>query len=116
MVIGVWLLDIINYSNEPCLSRYLTFEGRLHRVALDSRHYFQVLLPMSIADKAALIAYVFAMTLAPIAVATALSESYIIIAAVLGLFVNNEKIRPHQRIGLLGAILTAIILAAVTTR
>ena len=69
---------------------------------------------MSIADKAAWVAFAFAMSLAPIAVAVALSESYIIIAVILGLFVNKEKIQFHQKCGLVLAIFAAIFLAAIT--
>ena len=73
-----------------------------------------VLLQMSIADKTAWVAFAFAMTLAPIAVTVALSESYIIIAVLLGLALNRELLCRHQKIGLALAITAAIILAAIT--
>lgn len=73
-----------------------------------------VLLQMSVADKAAWVAFAFAMTLAPIGVAVALSESYIIIAVLLGLAVNRERLVVHQKVGLVAALAAAITLAAVT--
>ena len=94
---------------------YLLGKGRLGHAFRDLRNGYQVLLPMSIADKVAWVAFVFSMTLAPIAVATALSESYIIVAVLLGLLVNREKLQKHQKIGLVGAVAVAIILAAVTS-
>src|SRR5438477_495922 len=52
-----------------------------------------LLIAMSIADNIGWIAYAVAMTLVPIAVATGMSESSIIIAVLLGLFVNKEKLQ-----------------------
>ncbi len=93
---------------------YLAYHGRLGKVLSDVRHGYATILPMSIADKAAWLAYVASMTLIPIAVATALSESYIIIAVLLGIFVNKERLQRHQKIGLIGAIVAAVVLAMVT--
>ncbi len=94
---------------------YLAYKGKFFQAFSDFRHGYPLLLPMSIADKVAWIAYVFSMTLAPIAIATALSESYIIITVLLGLYVNKEKLHRHQKIGLIGALIVAITLAAITS-
>ena len=94
----------------------LLIGGKLSRLISDARKNISVLLPMSIADKVAWVAFVFSMSLAPMAVATALSESYIIIAVILGIFVNKEKLHTHQKIGLVGAIITAIVLAVITSQ
>ena len=69
---------------------------------------------MAISDNAAWIAYIFSMSLVSIAVATALSESYIIITVLLGLFINKERLQTHQKIGLVVALTAAIVLAAIT--
>ncbi len=66
---------------------------------------------MCIFDNLAWIAFAFAMTLSPIAIAVAISESYIVIAVLLGMFVNKEVLLKHQKIGLVLAIASAIILA-----
>ena len=93
----------------------LLVSGRFNHLFPDLRREYPTLLPMSIADKVAWVAFVFAMSLSPIAIATALSESYIIIAVLLGLFVNKEKIQKHQKIGLIGAIISALVLAIITS-
>jgi drug/metabolite transporter (DMT)-like permease len=93
---------------------YLAYHGRLRKAFSDLRHGYATIIPMSIADKVAWLAFVASMALIPIAVATALSESYIIIAVLLGLFVDKEKLQKHQKIGLIGAIIAAIVLAAMT--
>lgn len=72
-------------------------------------------LGMCIFDNVAWIAFAFAMVLAPIAVTVALSDSYIIIAVLLGMFVNKEKLHKHQYIGLVVALASAIVLAVITS-
>lgn len=47
-------------------------------------------------------------------IAVALSESYIIIAVILGLAVNKERLERHQKIGLFVAMVSAIVLASTT--
>lgn len=93
---------------------FLLVSGRLHRTLRDVRVNRGVLLQMSVADKAAWVAFAFAMTLAPIGIAVALSESYIIIAVLLGLAVNRERLAFHQKAGLVVAIAAAVTLAALT--
>ncbi len=93
----------------------LIFRGNFFRSVRDILANPSVLLPMSVADKAAWLAFAFAMSVAPIGVATALSESYIIIAVILGLFLNREKIRRHQKFGLVLALAAAIVLASITS-
>ena len=66
-----------------------------------------ILTGMCILDNIAWIAFAWAMTLAPIGIVVALSESYIIIAVLLGMFVNREFLRKHQKIGrFMGRILS----------
>ncbi len=95
---------------------YLLFTGRLGKMTRDFHSHLILLLPMGIIDKAAWVAFAFAMTLAPIAIAVALSESYIIIAVILGLAVNKEKLARHQKLGLTLAMFSAITLAIMTAR
>lgn len=74
----------------------------------------QIYIPMIIFDNVAWIAFGIAMILAPIGIAVALSESYIIVAVLFGKFFNKEKMERHQNIGLFLALITALILAANT--
>jgi drug/metabolite transporter (DMT)-like permease len=94
---------------------YLFFTGRIGRMVRDFRSHVSVLLPTGILDKAAWVAFAFSMTLAPIAVAVALSESYIIVAVILGLAINKEKLEGHQKFGLGLAVVSAIVLAVTIT-
>jgi len=90
---------------------YLIYHRRLKGSFTRFRENMGTMLPMSISDKTAWLAYTVSMTLIPIGVATALSESYIIVAVILGLFVNKERLLAHQKIGLVGSIVAAIILS-----
>lgn len=66
---------------------------------------------MCLFDNAAWIAFAFALSMAPMAIAVALSDSYIIIAVLLGMFVNKESLHTHQKVGLVLAIVSALILS-----
>lgn len=94
---------------------YLLLRGRLHKTFRDLFMHRAPLLPMMVTDNAAWVAYAFSMTLVPIGIATALSESYIIIAVILGLAVGHERLQLHQKVGLVAAVIAAVILAALTT-
>lgn len=93
---------------------YLAYKKRLFQTFRDLFRYPKMLLGMSILDNGAWIAFAFAMTLSPIAIATAISEGYVIIAVTLGLMVNKEKLQKHQSMGLVVAVISAIILAVNT--
>lgn len=71
-------------------------------------------LSMSVLDTLAWIAFAASMKFAPISIAVALSESYIIITVLLGMYVNKEYLRTHQKIGLILAIVSAISLTYFT--
>ena len=94
---------------------YLLYKGLFKKVLLDFKNNFKLMLTMSILDNLAWVAFVFAMSLAPIGIAVALSESYIIIAVSLGFVVNKEKLQSHQKLGLIFALFGAIALAVITT-
>jgi uncharacterized membrane protein len=90
---------------------YLLIKGKVRHFFTDLKKSPRQLLGMSILDNVAWVAFAFAMTLAPISIAVALSESYIIIAVLLGLVMNKERLHTHQKAGLVIAIVAAIILA-----
>ncbi len=93
----------------------LIVRGKMSQTIRDTKNNIGILLPMSIADKVAWLAFAFAMVSAPIAIATALSESYIIVAVILGVAVNREKLHFHQKLGLAGAVLSAIVLSVLSS-
>lgn len=90
---------------------YLVRKNKLVNTFKDVSRFRRLILPMAISDNSAWVAFAFAMTLAPIAIAVALSESYIIVAVLLGLFINKEKLQGHQKFGLILAVISALVLA-----
>lgn len=92
----------------------ILWRHRARATVVDIRKNLTVLLQMSVADKAAWLAFAYAMVAAPIGIAVALSESYIIIAVLLGLAINRERLDIHQKIGLVVAVVAAVYLAAIT--
>ena len=92
---------------------YIFSTKRIHRMELDISKNKKLLGSMCVLDNAAWVAFGFSMVLAPISIAVAISESYIIICVLLGMFVAKEKLRIHQKIGLILAIIAAISLAVM---
>lgn len=91
---------------------YLAYRKELHKLGLNWRHNKKLILAVGMADTAAWVGYSASALYIPIGVATGLTESYIALAALLGLFFNKEKLRVHQLVGLGLAVVAAIILAS----
>ncbi len=93
---------------------FLIAKGKLVATFRHIISYPKTVIPMMILDNVAWIAFAYGLALAPIGITVALSESYIIIAVLLGIFVGREKLERHQYVGLLTAIIAAITLAITT--
>ncbi|MFZ2804392.1 MAG: DMT family transporter [Patescibacteria group bacterium] len=84
--------------------------GTIAKVSAHARELFL----LSIISNVAWISYGYATIFLPISIATALSESYIALAVLLGVIANRERLRRHQIIGIILTISGVICLAAVT--
>lgn len=89
---------------------YLIYNHRLNRLFSDIKEFPKLFLAMSVFDNAGWILYAYAMSIAPIAIVTTITESSIIMAIFLGLFLNKEKLQRHQYIGMAGAVMCAVAL------
>lgn len=65
----------------------------------------------SILDTGAWVAFAYAAIAIPIGIAVAISESYLALAAILGVYINKERLSSHQKIGAALAIAMAIVLS-----
>ncbi len=90
---------------------YLLYVGEGRKIIESWRKNKRLLVAVGFADNLAWVAYSSATLYLPIGLATGLTESYIALATMLGLFYNREKLRRHQQVGLVLAIGTAIVLA-----
>ena len=93
---------------------YLVFKERRGEILKDWRKDKALIVGVGLIDNGAWLAYSYSTLYIPITIATSISESYIALAALLGLVFNGEKLRRHQFIGLFLAIISAVILAAIT--
>lgn len=106
-----WFIDTL--IGIACLA-YILAKKRGHEIVQDWKKSWKLILAVSIFDNLAWIAFAASATYIPITVATAFSESYIALAALLGIMFNREKLKRHQKIGLVLAVITAVALAFVT--
>ncbi|MCX6781841.1 MAG: DMT family transporter [Candidatus Magasanikbacteria bacterium] len=93
---------------------YLVSKSKVREIFKDWHKDKSLIIGVGLLDNAAWIAYSYSTLYIPITIAIGISESYIALAALLGLVLNGEKLRKHQFIGLALAILCAIALALVT--
>lgn len=91
---------------------WITASGqwRAVRAVIRQPHYSTIL--QAVLDNAAWISFAFATTFISIGIATAISEGYIALAALLGIFLGREKLRGHQLAGVIVALTAILILAA----
>jgi len=80
----------------------------------DWRKAKKLIISVGIIDNLAWVFYAYATLYIPIAIAVGISESYIVLASGLGLMLNREKLRPHQFLGLILAVVAVILLAFIT--
>jgi len=89
---------------------YLVSKKELGSLLADLKYNKSSLLTVSLIDNLAWIAYAFALNLLPMAIVVALVESSIVINVLLGIFLNKEEIVLHQKVGLILAVVSAIVL------
>lgn len=83
---------------------YIASEGRLSNFVRSLKRHPETYLPMALFDNAAWIGFAYAAAFAPLSLVATISESYILLAALLGHFLNHERLRPHQIAGALIAL------------
>ncbi len=93
---------------------YLAHKSKLHKLRIDGGKKAGLLFGLCVFDNTAWIAFAYATVLVPIAIAVSISQCFIIITVLLGIFVSREKLMRHQKIGVVIAIALAIALAAIT--
>jgi drug/metabolite transporter (DMT)-like permease len=93
---------------------FLTYGRQWKALRRDWRRQKTLILSMSLFRNLAWVAFSFSALTIPIAIATGISECYIVLAAFLGLVWNREKLVTHQKIGLACAVLSAVVLGAIS--
>ncbi len=106
-----WFLDLFIFV--ACLI-YLTVAGEWRQTFGHWQTEKRLIFSVSIVDNMAWIAYAYSVLYLPIAIAVSISESYIALAALLGIFLNREKLKKHQYLGLVITVIAVIVLARIT--
>lgn len=92
----------------------LLHQQKLHSVVVNFVKFPLVSIAEAVADNVAWIAYAFAVIYIPISIAVTIGESYIILAVLLGIFFNQEKLKHHQYFGVTLAIGGVLLLAMLS--
>ncbi|MFA6511665.1 MAG: DMT family transporter [Patescibacteria group bacterium] len=85
-----------------------------HTVMREIRIHWRPVLAEGVFDNAAWLSYAAAVTYFPISITNALTEGYIVLASVLGIIFNKERVQKHQAMGMVITIISAIVLAAIS--
>jgi len=93
---------------------YLFYKKDWAKVGKNLGQRYPLILAVSFFDNLAWIAFAYSALFMPIAIATGISESYIALAAILGIIFNQEKLKRHQWIGFALVVCAAAALAVIT--
>jgi drug/metabolite transporter (DMT)-like permease len=74
----------------------------------------KLVLWMAFLDVGAWVLYAFALLRYKLAIITAITESYVAVALILGLWINKERIKIHQFVGAVVAFISSIVLVTIS--
>lgn len=94
----------------------LVWQSRVGDIARSWKSSKKLILGVSAFDNLAWVAFAGSMVYIPIGVAVSLSESYIALAALLGVMVNGERLKKHQWVGFAVCLASVIALALITEK
>lgn len=102
-------INWISYAGlAVCTTTYLACSGKLRTTITSLYKHPGILLGLGVADVIAWSSFAKSASLIPIGLTTAISEAYVALAVLLGLYFNKERLRPHQFIGI-GIIIVGVI-------
>jgi drug/metabolite transporter (DMT)-like permease len=91
---------------------YLLFTKQFHPMLMDLKSHLKSTLSQSVLYNLGWVAFALATTSIATSIVTAVSESYIILGVILGIFINREKLKRHQVVGIILASGGIIALSA----
>jgi len=127
MGLGNFLVGVSSQTISPILSIwfihgslgifclfYLFLRKELHGGIREIKQNIGIIAGQSILDNIAWIFFAFATLYLPISIAVGITESYIALGALLGVFLNKEKLKWHQYIGVAITCVAVILLATIS--
>ncbi len=105
-----WIIDMVITL---VMLGYLVTTQQIKSLGRDLWTHPKLILSVSIADTIGWVAFAYSAVYIPIGLAVGISEAYIVLAVLLGLFINKEKLKHHQLLGAFTTVTAAIILAYI---
>jgi drug/metabolite transporter (DMT)-like permease len=90
---------------------FMVHTGEINKIFKDFKKAKLSIIAETIFDNGAWLAYAFAVIYIPISIAITVSESYIILAVLLGVLINHERLKSHQYLGVAIAIAAVFLLS-----
>lgn len=108
----IWFTDCV--FTLLCLV-YLLATRQIQTLVADIRAHATTILAVSILDNAAWVFFALSVSFIPISIAITVSESYIALTVLLGVFVSHERLKYHQVVGVVIALASVLFLSGLTT-
>jgi len=93
---------------------YLLLKKRWGNVVRRSRPFWKLLAVMIVIDITAWLCYSFALSQKELSITTSITESFIVVAMILGIIFNKERIRPLQYLGAALAVVCSILIGLLS--
>ena len=110
-IAAIWGVDVA--LTVMCLF-WMVMRGRISATFSLARLHWRPVFLQGLFDNIAWVAFAYAVTAIPISITIAISESYIALAALLGITINKERLQRHQYVGIAITLIAVIILAVVS--
>jgi drug/metabolite transporter (DMT)-like permease len=109
-LLSMWLIHVVI---TVIAVSYLIAKNKFTNLPQDFKKAPGAIIAESTFDNIAWLAFSFAAIYIPISIAITISESYIILAVLLGVFINKEKLKHHQFLGVALAFVGVLLLALI---
>jgi len=93
---------------------YLLLKKRLGKIIQKSRPFWKLLAVMVIIDITAWLCYSFALSQKELSITTSITESFVVVAMILGIIFNKDRIRPIQYLGAALAVVCSILIGLLS--
>jgi bacterial/archaeal transporter family protein len=127
MALANFLVGVSSQSLSPLISiwfahsalavfcgAYIIANRQLNETIFEIRKHAGLVVKQGVLYNMAWVSFAQATTYIPISIATAISENYIVLAIILGIFINKEKIKIQQIIGVILATIGVIALSYIS--
>lgn len=105
-----WVIDILITM---VMLGYLIATHQIQNLVRSLKAYPKLILSVGVTDTIGWVAFAYSTVYIPIGLAVGISEAYIVLAVLLGLFINKEKLKHYQLLGAFTTVTAAIILAYI---